>query len=451
MTISSERSQPIDGLYRRVALALVPPLLICYIVAMIDRLNVGYAKLQFMSDLHFDEAVFGMAAGMLYIGYILFEVPSNLMLERIGLRLTLLRIMTLWGLTAMALAFAATRWEFYTARFFIGAAEAGFFPGVLYYLTLWFPSRWRARITALFALGVPVSGVIAAPVSSWVMTNTAGVAGLKGWQWLFLIEGAPAVALAAIVYFTMPDRPSKARFLSEEEKARIARDLAQDGHADTASGSFAEALRSPRTYVLALVYFAFYSAQSILLLWVPTLLRNSGVASLAEIGWRASLIFVAGALGMTLASWSSDRSQERRWHLMTCGAVASSAYFLLPAASSSPDAMTLCLVFASMAIFSFLALFWTLPTAILGKNARAGGIALVSSIGASGSAISPAFIGWMQVLTGSFFGAIAVLAAVFLFSMLGVYMCAPARPAARPASAPGDGLPAAGAPQLPTP
>src|SRR5271165_6486072 len=171
MTGSEDQSQPMNGLYRRVAFALVPMLLLCYIVAMIDRLNVGYAKLQFMSDLNFDEAVFGMAAGMLYVGYILFEVPSNLLLERTGLRVTLLRIMTLWGLTTMALAFAASRWEFYTARFFIGAAEAGFFPGVLYYLTLWFPSSWRARITALFALGVPVSGVIAGPVSSWVMTN----------------------------------------------------------------------------------------------------------------------------------------------------------------------------------------------------------------------------------------------------------------------------------------
>jgi MFS family permease len=425
-------------------------LLLCYIVAMIDRLNVGYAKLQFMSDLHFDEAVFGMAAGMLYAGYILFEIPSNLMLERIGLRLTLLRIMTFWGLTTMALAFAATRWEFYTARFFIGAAEAGFFPGVLYYLTLWFSSSWRARITSLFAAGVPVSGVIAGPLSSWVMTSTAGVAGLKGWQWLFLIEGAPAVILGIIVYFTMPDRPSKARFLSDEEKVRIAQDLAQDSHADGASGSFAEALRQPRTYVLALVYFAFYSAQSILLLWVLTLLRNSGVTNLTEIGWRAALIFVAGAFGMTVMSWSSDRRQERRWHLIACGFVASFAYFLLPAASGSPDGTTLCLLIAAIAIFSFLALFWTLPTAILGTNARAGGIALVSSLGASGSAVSPIFIGWMQVLTGSFFSAIAVLAAVFLCSMLGVYIYAPRRPASRPAMVPGETarVPPESAPEL---
>ena len=253
-------------LYRRVALSLVPLLLLCYIVAMIDRLNVGYAKLQFMADLHFDEAVFGMAAGSLYVGYILFEVPSNLMLERAGVRLTLLRIMTLWGVFAMAMAFAANRWGFYATRFMIGAAEAGFFPGVLFYLTLWFPSGWRARITSLFAVAVPLSGVVAAPASSWIMTHMAGVADLRGWQWLFLIEGAPAVVLGVIAYFVLPDRPANARFLSADEKARIARDLEEDADSATASGTFAQALRSPRTYVLALVYFAFYSTQSILLL-----------------------------------------------------------------------------------------------------------------------------------------------------------------------------------------
>ncbi|HYM03922.1 MAG TPA: MFS transporter [Stellaceae bacterium] len=415
------------ALYRRVALSLVPFLLLCYVVAMIDRLNVGYAKLQFMADLHFDEAVYGMAAGSLYIGYILFEVPSNLMLERTGLRRTLLRIMTLWGVFTMAMAFAANRWGFYGIRFMIGAAEAGFFPGILFYLTLWFPSQWRARITSLFALAVPLSGVIAAPVSSWIMTHLAGAAALRGWQWLFLIEGAPAIILGLAAYFYLPDRPDSARFLTPGDKARIARDLAADGASETASGSFAEALRTPRTYVLALVYFAFYSTQSILLLWVPTLLRGAGVSDLGEIGWRAAIIFVTGAIGMAAIGWNSDRMQERRWHLMGCGVVASTAFFVLPLAAQSPDATTLCLMAASIAIFAFLALFWTVPTAVLGRGARAGGIALVSSIGASGSALSPAFIGWTKVLTGSLFGAIAVLAFVFLASMAALYVYVPRR------------------------
>ena len=417
------------AVYRRVAARLLPFLLLCYIVAMIDRLNVGYAKLQFMADLNFDEAVFGMAAGSLYVGYILFEVPSNLMLERIGLKLTLLRIMSLWGVFVMAMAFATSQWGFYAIRFMIGAGEAGFFPGVLFYLTLWFPNSWRARIVSMFAIGVPVSGVIAGPMSSWIMTHMAGLGGLHGWQWLFLIEGAPAIGLGLVAYFTLPDRPAGARFLSASEKTTIERDLEKEAGGAAGGASFGTALRNPRIYILALVYFAFYSTQSILLLWVPTLLRNAGVRDLGEIGWRTSLIFVAGAVGMAAIGWSSDRNEERRWHLIGCGAVAAAAFFLLPLSAGSPSGTTLTLATASVTIFAYLALFWTVPTAVLGKDARAGGIALVSSIGASGSALSPAFVGWMKVLTGSLFGAIAVLASLFLASLVALYFCTPDRSA----------------------
>jgi sugar phosphate permease len=418
-------------LYRRVALALVSFLLPCYIVAMIDRLNVGYAKLQFMADLHFDEAVFGIAAGSLYVGYILFEIPSNLMLQRIGLRLTLLRIMVLWGIFTMAMAFAANRWGFYSIRFLIGAAEAGFFPGLIYYSTLWFPNRYRARVISLIAIAVPVSGLIAGPVSAWIMTHMAGAGGLYGWQWLFLIEGAPAVLLGVAAYFYLPDRPAGARFLSAAEKDQIARDLEADRALDRGAGrpvaSFAQALRRPRTYILALVYFAFYATQSILLLWVPTLLKNAGAHDLKEIGWRSALIFLAGAVGMAAIGWSSDRTGERRWHLIGCGVVAAAAFLLLPLVADNLDGTCLCLMAAAATMFAFLALFWTVPTAELGAGARAGGIALVSSIGSSGSALSPMFIGWMRVLTGSLFGAIAALAVVFLCSLAALYVLAPPR------------------------
>ncbi len=411
--------------YRRIAWRLLPFLLLCYVVAMVDRLNVGYAKLQFLADLHFDEATFGMAAGALYIGYILFEVPSNLMLERVGVRATLLRIMILWGVFAMAMAFAANRWSFYGLRFLIGAAEAGFFPGVLFYLSLWFPNAWRARIISLFALAVPLSGVLAAPASSWVMTHMAGVSGLHGWQWLFVLEGAPAVGLGLIAYLYLPNRPGDARFLGEEDRAILARDLAKDELDGSSKGGFAAALKDRRVYALALVYFAFFSAQSILLLWVPTLLKSAGLADITEIGWRASAVFVVGAVGMAAIGWSSDRLQERRWHLIGCGIVASAALVALPLAAHDVDATMLLLMAAAAGIFAYLALFWTIPTAVLGAKARAGGIALVSSIGASGSAVSPTFIGWMKVLTGSLYGAITVLALVFLASLVVLWATAP--------------------------
>ena len=414
-------------LYRRAAVKLVPFLLLCYIVAMIDRLNVGFAKLQFVADLHFDDAVFGMAAGILYIGYIIFELPSNLALERFGVRVTLLRIMILWGLATMAMAFAASRGGFYAAQFLIGAGEAGFFPGVLYYLTLWFPSRWRALITSLFALGVPISGVVAGPASGWIMTHMTGVEGMRGWQWLFLIEGAPAVLLGLAAWFYLPDRPSAARFFSAAEAGEIARDLERQEPRQTCGDTFAQTLRRPRAYVLAFVYFAFYSAQSVLLLWVPTLLRDAGVRNLVEIGWRSALVFCAGGIGMALAGWHSDRTQERRLHLTFCGLTASAAYLALPLAAARADATTLVLMIAAVGVFSFLALFWTIPTQVFGPGARAGVIALISSIGASGSALSPTFVGWMKVLTGGLFGAIDMLALFFAFSLIALNFCLPAR------------------------
>jgi len=414
--------------YRRIAWRLTPFLLVCYIVAMVDRLNVGYAKLQFLADLHFDEATFGMAAGALYVGYILFEIPSNLMLERVGVRATLLRIMTLWGIFAMAMAFSADRWSFYGLRFLIGAAEAGFFPGIVFYLTLWFPNAWRARMTSLFALAVPLSGVLAAPASAWIMTHLTGAAGLRGWQWLFLLEGAPALVLAFVAYWYLPNRPADATFLDDAERAILARDLGDDDRKSGAKGGFVAALKDIRIYGLALVYFAFYSTQSILLLWVPTLLKNTGVKDLTEIGWRASAVFVVGALGMAAIGWSSDRLQERRGHLIGCGVVASAALIALSFFAKDANATMVLLMVAGAGIFAYLALFWTVPTAVLGAHSRAGGIALVSSLGASGSALSPTFIGWAQVLTGSLYGAITALAVLFLASLIVLWACAP-RPA----------------------
>jgi sugar phosphate permease len=416
-------------LYRRVGWWLLPFLLLCYLFAMIDRLNVGFAKLQFLADLHFDEAVFGMAAGILYVGYILFEIPSNLLLDRSGIRLTLLRIMTLWGVLTMAIAFARSEMAFYVLRFLIGVAEAGFFPGVVLYLTYWFPDRFRGRTISLFAMAVPISGIVAGPVSGWIMTHLHDTAGLRGWQWLFLLEGLPSILLGAVAYFFLVDRPDKARFLSETEKKRIETDLQADAFvkAGAAPRSFGEALRRPRVYGLALVYFAFYSMQSVLLIWVPTLLKNAGMTDIGDIGWRAGLISLAGAVGMVVICYSSDRLGERRWHLIGCGSVASLLFMLLPLGASSPDVTTLLLALSAIVIFAFLGLFWTVPTALLGSRATAGGIALISSIGASGSAFSPAFIGWMKVLTGSFYGAVSSLALLLLISMTLLYWCMSSR------------------------
>jgi sugar phosphate permease len=414
-------------LYLRIGRRLIPFLLLCYIFAMIDRLNVGFAKLQFLSDLHLNEAAFGMAAAILYVGFILFEVPSNLLLDRSGIRITLLRIMSLWGLFTMGLAFAANEYHFYILRFLVGAAEAGFFPGIVVYLTYWFPDRYRGRVTSMFAVGVPLSGLIAGPISGWIMTYMNGTAGFHGWQWLFLLEGLPAVVLGTVAYLYLADRPGKAAFLTPAEKAAVAADLAND-EAKRGVGtpkSFLHALRTPRVWGLGVVWFAFYALQSVLLIWVPTLLKSAGVNALTEIGWRAGLISACGVVGMICVGISSDRSGDRRWHLIGCGCVAAAMYLSLRFAAASPNMTTLLLGVAAAAVFGFLGLFWTVPAALLDPRATAGGIAFISSIGALGSVFAPTFIGWSKELTGSFYGAVGTLGVMMIVAMVVLYICIP--------------------------
>ena len=426
--VPSERAAATGAaLYRRIGLRLVPFLLLCYLVAMIDRLNIGFAKLQFMESLHFSESVFGAAAGILYIGYILFEIPSNLMLDRYGVKVTLLRIMVAWGVFSMLLAFAQSAYAFYVLRFLIGAAEAGFFPGIVLYVTYWFPSRYRGRAISIFATGVPISGLVAGPVSGWIMTHLAGVGGLAGWQWLFLVEGLPAILLGICAYLYLSDRPANASFLTAAEKAEIARDTDQ-GFGEGPGGRlerFGDAVRNPRIYLLGLVWFTFYSMQSVLLIWVPTLLRSVGVASLVDIGWRAGAISLVGTIGMVAIGISSDRRGERLWHLVGCGIAAAGMFLLLPLAVASAPWTTALLAAAAIFIFGFLGIFWTVPSSFLDKRAAAGGIALISAIGSSGSAVSPMFIGWMRDMSGSLYVAISALALLLLIGMVVLFYCVP--------------------------
>ena len=437
-TAVSSAEKPAAGLYRRIALRLIPFLLLCYVVAMIDRLNVGFAKLQFMETLHFSETVYGTAAGILYVGYILFEVPSNLMLDRHGIRRTLLRIMVAWGVVSMALAFATSALGFTVLRFLLGAAEAGFFPGIILYVTYWFPARYRGRAISVFAAGVPISGLVAGPLSGWIMTTCAGLGGLAGWQWLFLVEGLPAVILGVAAFVYLADRPASAAFLTAAEKAQIAADTRVEAVAGEAKPleRFSDAARNPKIYLFGFVWFTFYSMQSVLLIWVPTLLRGVGVQSLVEIGWRAGAISLAGTIGMVAIGVSSDRSGDRLWHLVGCGLAASAAFLLLPLAASSVAGTTALLALAAVFVFGFLGLFWTVPSALLDKRGAAGGIALISALGSSGSAISPIFIGWVKDASGSLYVAISVLASLLILGMAVLYLCTPrARPALDPAGA----------------
>lgn len=418
---------------RKIVLRILPLLFICYVVAMIDRLNVGFAKLQFISDLGMTEATFGAAAGLLYLGYILFEVPSNLMLHRVGARRTLLRIMLLWGAFTILQAWASGKHSFYLLRFLIGAAEAGFFPGVLLYLTYWFPDRLRGRITSLFVMALPAAGIVGGPLAAWIMTGLDGHAGLRGWQWLFILEGIPAIVLGVVCYLWLADRPAQARWLDGNEQCSVERAVqagaAKPGAAagTAAPAQLGDALRDPLLYKLALCYFAFYCVENALLVWIPTLLKNVGVATIAGVGWVSSGIALAATVIMLAVGYSSDKRGERRWHVIGCGLVAGVTFLLLPLAAHSIALTALVLTLSSGAVFAFLAVFWTIPSALFKGRAAAGGLALISSIGALGGTFSPIFIGWIKEATGSYHYSLGTLGAILILSLLLLNTCFPGR------------------------
>ncbi len=419
-----------DRLYRKVILRIIPFICLCYIIAMIDRLNIGYAKLQFLGDLNLTEVQFGVAASFFYVGYILFEIPSNLMLHRLGIGLTFLRIMTLWGVTTVLLAFVTNALHFYGLRFTIGLAEAGFVPGVILYITYWFPERLRGRMTSIFMVANPAAGIIGGPLAGWILTATNNAHGIAGWRYLFLIEGLPAIILGVTAFFYLPRGPQSATWLTADEKARIRRDLDAGPVAPNQQPhTFAGALASGRVWTFCLVYFLFFCVLNALLVWTPTLLRSVGGISIMNIGWLSGAISVVAMIGTLVLGAHSDRRKERRWHVIGSGLVLGLSFALLPLVSSSLAGTAILLSIASVTAFSFVALFWTIPSAYLRGTAAAGGLALISSVGAIGGVLSPIFIGYMKDLTGGYYGALGTFGVAMMLGMPILYACT--RPATR--------------------
>lgn len=320
-----------DAIYRKVAWRVMPLVMLCYVANYIDRTNVGIAQLQLRTDLGFSEQVYGIGVGLFFIGFILFEVPSNMLLDRIGARRTLLRIMISWGLVSTLTMFVRTSWEFYAARILLGAAEAGFFPGILLYLTYWFPSARRTRMTALFFLGLPLSGIIGAPLSGWIMHSFAGVAGLRGWQWLFLLEGTPSIILGVVAFAVLRDRPADAPWLTAAEKAAVAADLAgeQAAKGHPTGSALLQALRDPRVYILGLVGCGTYTLANAVSFWSPLMINASGVKDVLDVGLLSGIAPLVGILAMLAVGWHSDRTLERRWHAACAEFVAAGALVAL--------------------------------------------------------------------------------------------------------------------------
>ncbi len=387
--------------YRRTAWRLMPFLMLCYLCAYLDRVNVGFAKLQMMNDLALSEAVYGLGAGMFFIGYFLCEVPSNLILHRVGARRWIARIMISWGVISALFAFVESAWQFYGLRFLLGIAEAGLAPGLLLYLTYWFPSYRRARMTVLWFIAIPLSGMIGGPLSGLIMAKFAGMHGWTGWQWMFVLEAIPTVLVGLLVLGCLKDGVDQATWLRDDEKKMIKAELAEDDSRKETHASVAAFIRDRRLWLLAAIYFCVVMGQYALTFWLPTLIRNAGVSDPLHIGLMTSLPYLCAIAAMLLMGRSGDKHRERRWHLvipMLAGALGLSLAALM---GSSLLFSTLSLCLAAAGVLSASSLFWMLPTTLLGGVSAAAGIAGINSFANLAGFCSPYLIGWVATTTGS--------------------------------------------------
>ncbi|EPK4908173.1 MFS transporter [Acinetobacter baumannii] len=401
--------------YRKIAFRLMPFLMLCYFCAYLDRVNVGFAKLQMMSDLQFSEAVYGLGAGFFFIGYFLCEVPSNIVLHKVGARRWIARIMITWGILSGCFAFVQTEWQFYTLRFLLGVAEAGLAPGLLLYLTYWFPSYRRARMTVLWFIAIPISGMIGGPLSGLIMDRMSGVHGWFGWQWMFVIEAIPTVVVGLLVLAVLKDSVQDANWLTQDEKNLVKQELAQDNQHKEGHASVKEFIADKRLWLLAGIYFCVVMGQYAITFWLPTLIRNSGISDNWHIGLLTSLPYMCAIVVMILAGRSGDHFQERRWHLiipMCAGALALTFATLF---ASNLTLSLICLCLAASGVLTASSLFWMLPTNFLGGVSAAAGIAAVNSFANLAGFCSPYLIGWITTNTGSNAIGMFLITAVLIF------------------------------------
>jgi D-galactonate transporter len=412
------KDNAVEALYAKVSWRIIPLLIICYMVAYLDRINIGYAQLQMKQALPFGDAVYGLGAGIFFIGYFLFEVPSNLMLEKIGARKTLLRIMFCWGLVAAAMMFVQTPTQFYVLRFLLGAFEAGFFPGIILYLTFWYPSARRGQMIAIFMAATTVASVIAGPLCGGVMKYMNGAYGLAGWQWLFVVQGLPATLLGIVAYFYLQDKPEDARWLSASEKETLRTRLEQDHRHVASAGhaSLGQMLRDRKVYLLALVYFLLLGATYTMVFWIPTLVRSWGVTDLMHIGLYSALPSLVGVFGMVLIGRHSDKQGERRWHFAAAVLIAAIGLGLTTLTQGSLGASIAALSLAVIGNAAATPLFFTITTEYLSKVGAAAGIALISSLGNLGAAASPAVTGAINAQTGSPVYSMVLVMALYVLS-----------------------------------
>ncbi|MCC7176169.1 MAG: MFS transporter [Bryobacterales bacterium] len=408
--------------YRKVTRRLIPFLFVCYVLAYVDRVNVGFAKLQMQQDLGMSDAVYGMGAGIFFIGYFFFEVPANMMLQKLGARRWLGPIMIAWGVVSAATMFVQGPRSFYALRFLLGIVESGFFPGVILYLTYWYTRKHRAKMVAGFMAANPISGVLAGPVSGWILANLVDAGGLRAWQWLFLLEGIPSVIAGVVTLFYLADNPRKAKWLSPGERELVLRRLEEEEETKRREGEsrhrLVDAFKSGKVWLLSLIYFGAVAGNYGLWFWLPQVIKDTLTADPWRIGLITIIPWGSAAVAMVLYGHHSDAKGERRWHL-SLALLFGAAAFSLSALPGISGVMGLAALTCSAAsVMCGQSLFWALPTAILSGSAAAAGIAWINSVGNLAGYVSPSLIGFVRDSTGSMTLALLALAGFMLMSSL---------------------------------
>ncbi|SAL25282.1 major facilitator transporter [Caballeronia arvi] len=406
--------------YAKVGRRLIPFLMLCYLGAYLDRVNVGFAKLQMLNDLRFSETIYGIGAGIFFLGYFLFEVPSNVILHKVGARNWLARIMLTWAVISASFVFVKSPTMFYVLRFLLGVAEAGFAPGVILYLTYWFPAARRAKALSLFFMAIPLAGIVGGPLSGYIMHAFQNVHGLAGWKWLFMLEALPSLFLGVAILFYLDNGIAGAKWLTDAEKALLARNVEKDNAQTVQHVSIRSFIGDRRLWLMAAIYFCVVLGQYGLTFWLPTIIRRTGVADPLWVGILTAIPYLCAIVALPLIGASADKRRERRLHLAIPMLISAAGFATLPMLGSV-GASIVCVSVAAAGILASSSQFWSLPTAVLGGMSAAAGIAAVNCFANLAGFFSPAIVGWLNDFTGKstagliFISLAVVLGAVLVF------------------------------------
>ena len=412
-----------NAVYKKAAWRMIPFLCLCLVAAYLDRVNVGFAKLQMMDDLSFSNTVYGVGAGIFFLGYVLFEVPSNILLHKVGARMWIARIMITWGLIGAAMAFVQNATQFYVLRFLLGVAEAGFIPGAFYFLSCWFPADWRGRIIALLLSALPLSSILGGPFSGLIMSNFADVGGLRGWQWLFLLETIPSLVLGYMVTRILVNSPNEAPWLSDAEKNIINTDLAHESSRKQSHSTLGSAFKSLLVWQLSAAYFCIASSVYVAIFWMPTLIKQHGETDVMRIGMLTAVPYIVAIFAMYFCNTSSDRRGERRFHTAIPALVTALGLALSWTHFDSLAFTMVALTLAAAGASATQAAFWSVPPSFLTGAAAAAGLAIINSVGNIAGFVSTAAVGWIADLTGNaqnslvIFSGLAILGALLILKL----------------------------------